>query len=578
MKRALAPLVFAWGFFVFSSVFPPAAWARLSEEEVIKDATPAIASIYAYDEKDSLLGRGTGFFVSSKGELVTNFRVLRRAHRVTVKTFSGEILTVRGMVAENQKFELIKLLVRVRGPTSWLTLADRLPEKGQQVLVVGSTREGAEGVSRGWVSGVQDVPRFGSLVQINVPGSSVQSGSPILDEEGLVVGVVSILHEAQEIHIAVPAYRLGEMEAYSYVVPLSVWSKNTPSVIGTISLSVTDIRVDQNNYYPEGSLEPHELLANGVEAYFLGRYEEAVLALRGALKHKPANPDVHYTLGMAYEALGLWEEALAAYRETVRLEPTYAMAYNSMGISYGALDRWEEALEAFQEAIRLTQTFAEAHANLGSAYRRLHRWPEAEKAYKSAVRLRPDYAEAHFYLGLVYEKLGKPGEAMYAFEEAVKFRPDYAPAHSSLGVVYIRLGRLEKGMGALKEAVRLEPTNGEALSYLGVIYGQLGHYEEEVKTLETAVRYEPFFWKAHSSLGVAYWRGGRVQEALVEFKRALRLKPDDPKAHFYLGLIYLSLGNHGGAMHEYRVLSKLDRARANKLFLLIGGRPNLPTS
>jgi S1-C subfamily serine protease len=127
MRRALVSLVFVWGIFVFSTVFPAQASTRLSVPEVIEISTPAVVSIRVYDERDSLIGQGTGFFVSSKGELVTNFRALRRAHRVLVKTSSGETLTVRGMIAQNQKYELIKLLVRVRVPNSWLPLADRLP-------------------------------------------------------------------------------------------------------------------------------------------------------------------------------------------------------------------------------------------------------------------------------------------------------------------------------------------------------------------------------------------------------------------------------------------------------------------
>lgn len=579
MRRALASLAMAGGILVFSAVVPPPASARLSVSEIVDVTSPAVASIYAYDERDSLIGQGAGFFVSRKGEIVTNFRALRRAHKVVVKTASGETLTVRGMVAQNEKFELIKLLVGVRAPTSWLPLAEGLPEEGQRVVVVGGPGGPSESAPNGWVSAVREVQGFGSLVQITVPGSRITNGSPIVDEEGLVVGVVSVVTEAEDVHLAVPASRIGEMRAYSWVVPVEVWSVRTPSTVGTLSLSVEGVTVERpEGIHPDYHRDPHELLAAGVEAYFQGRYEEAVLALRGSLELKPHSPDAYYTLGMAYEALGYWKDALAAYRETVRLDPSYIMAYNAMGLALGSLDRWKEAEAALREALHLNPSLAEAHANLGAAYRHLGRLDEAKEAYRKAVRLRPDYAEAHFALGVVYEKLDEPAEAMYAFGEAVKFRPDYAPAYSRLGAIYVGLGQKEKGMEALREALRLEPTDGEALTLLGVVYGQQGRYEEEVSTLERAVRYEPFYWEAHSYLGVAYWRAGRAHDALVEFKRALRLKPDDSTAHFYLGLIFLSLGNQGGAMHQYRVLATLDRTKASKLFQLIDGRPLKPTS
>jgi tetratricopeptide (TPR) repeat protein len=537
-----------------------------------------VVSIYAYDKKERLIGQGAGFFVSSRGELVTNFRALRRAHKVLVKTSSGETLSVRGMTAQSDKFELIKLLVKVGAPTFGLPLADRLPEKGQQVVVFGGHSATGREATRGWVSAVRDVPGFGPLLQITAPGASLKNGGPVVDFEGRVVGVVSVFQEAQEVFIAVPGNRVKQMDDYSYVVSMAAWSMGTPSAATTVSLYV-----DGTDYFqvePSQRLwgEPQEILARGVEAYFSGRYEEAVLLIRGALKFYPDNADARYTLGMAYEALGRWPEALAAYRETIRLDPTYAIAHHSMGLAYAGLERWEDAVKAYNEAIRLSPDYAEAYANLGSAYRKLGRWSEASSAYQKAVRLRPDFAEAHFRLGIVYEKLERTGDAIGAFEETVKFRPDFAAAHSSLGALYVKLGRPEEGVEAFREALRLEPGDAEALSYLGAVYGQLGRYQEEVRTLEEAVRYGPFYWKARSNLGVAYWRGGRTHDALVEFQRSLRLKPDDSMAHFYLGLIYLALGNKGGAMQQYRALAKLDREKASKLFLLIGGEASIPAS
>lgn len=578
MRHAPASLALSWGVVLLLACNPYPAEARSSGPDVSSLSTPAVVSIHAFDVKERLIGEGAGFFVSSKGELVTNFRALKRAHEVRVRTSSGETLPVRGMVAQSEKFELIKILVRVRAPSPWLPLAEGLPEKGQKVLILSGPSGGGEGASRGWVSDVRETPGFGSVLQISAPGASLKNGSPVVDYEGRVVGVVSVFQETQDVLIAVPATRVGQMEDYSYVVSMAVWSSATPTVTRTVSLSVDETDLFSGRQQPKLWGEPQEFMARGVEAYFSGRYEEAVCALRSGLRRDPDNPDAHYTLGMAYEALGLRREALAAFRETARIEPTYAMAYHSMGLAYAALERWEEAIRAYQETIRLTPSYAEAYANMGSAFSRLERWPDASSAYQKAVRLRPDFAEAHFRLGLVYEELGRPGDALLAYEEAVKFRPDYAPARSSLGILYVRMGRAEEGKEELVEALRLEPYDAEALSHLGFVYGQLGRYADEVETLERSVRYGPFYWKARSNLGVAYWRAGRARDALVEFKRALRLKPDDATAHFYLGLIYLSLGNQGGAMNQYRALAKLDRDKASKLFILIGDGSSVPAS
>lgn len=76
-----------------------------------------------------------------------------------------------------------------------------------------------------------------------------------------------------------------------------------------------------------------------------GEFEQAVLALQGALKlgYKPA--DANSQLGRAYVRLRKFEEARGALEEAVRLQPSLKEAHYELSRVYARLGRHEEAAE-----------------------------------------------------------------------------------------------------------------------------------------------------------------------------------------------------------------------------------------
>jgi tetratricopeptide (TPR) repeat protein len=50
------------------------------------------------------------------------------------------------------------------------------------------------------------------------------------------------------------------------------------------------------------------------------------------------------------------------------------------------------------------------------------------------------------------------------------------------------------------------------------------------------------------------------------FKQAIKIKPDFAKAYFNLGITYVVLGDKDSALDQYKILEKIDKDLANKLF------------
>ena len=267
----------------------------------------------------------------------------------------------------------------------------------------------------------------------------------------------------------------------------------------------------------------------------LGRYQDAVEALKRAIRIQPDLAEVHYNLGNAYQRLGRYQDAVEPYKQALRIKPDYAEVYDNLGAAYGKLGRWQDAIEAYKQAIKIKPDYADAHYNFGNAYGKLGRWQEAIESYKQAIRIKPDLVEAHYNLGVVYSSLGRSQEAVESYKQAIRIKPDYAEAHYNLGVNYYKLER----------------------------------YQDAIESYKQTIRINPDYAKAYINLGVTYYKLGRYQDAVEAYKQAILIKPDFADVHYILGVAYLVTGDKQSALEEYKILKTLDAEQANKLFDLI---------
>ncbi len=135
---------------------------------------------------------GTGFFISSDGYLVTNYHVVEEAENYSVRTRAG---TLPATLVKADKTNDLALL-KVSGTFAALPLATRPETLGQPVFTIGFPNPEVQGtqpkLTRGEISslaGMQDDPRH---FQISVPVQPGNSGGPLVDLNGNVVGIVSM--------------------------------------------------------------------------------------------------------------------------------------------------------------------------------------------------------------------------------------------------------------------------------------------------------------------------------------------------------------------------------------------------
>lgn len=152
--------------------------------------------------------QGSGFFVRP-GYVATNYHVIERAETTIARLVGTQTTyTVERIVATDERHDLA--IIKVTGDTPpELTLGNSDEVRiGETVYAVGNPI-GLQGtVSRGIVSSMRDFGQNGIRIQIDAPISPGNSGGPVLNEEGEVIGVsVSSIRgiNAQNLNFAIPS-------------------------------------------------------------------------------------------------------------------------------------------------------------------------------------------------------------------------------------------------------------------------------------------------------------------------------------------------------------------------------------
>jgi tetratricopeptide (TPR) repeat protein len=328
-----------------------AAPAQESLPALVRRVKPSVVSVLTYDAKGEPLISGTGFFIRA-GEVITNMHVIRGAHRVEIHTLDGKGRTypVDGALAVDEEADLALLSVDLPAERSRpLTFASALPDEGEQIFVIGNPLRLEGSVSEGIVAAVREVPDLGRIIQITAPVSHGNSGSPLLNMRGQVVGIVTVkVTNGQNINLALGGARITALEKGKLMSFDQVGAKNR---------SATQPELLAELWY-----------RGGIDSLWLGNYDSALNYFETAANRNPRRPETWIQIGYCKVKQGRNDEAIRAYRRALQLKPTSADTYNKLGDAFYYGAHFNEAIDAYRQAARLRPDQAEAYYNLGLAY------------------------------------------------------------------------------------------------------------------------------------------------------------------------------------------------------------------
>lgn len=164
---------------------------RIRQSRVERNKHAMRTQRYPVDPSMVIKSTGTGFFVSSAADVVTNAHVAEPCAAITIDTIDGKSLLAH-LVASDASLDLA-LLKTDPPPPATLWFRANVDFAGQPVSMVGFPDQGMVSILPVTTPGILSGPSFGEggrfAFRADVrPGDS---GGPILDTAGLVVGVVA---------------------------------------------------------------------------------------------------------------------------------------------------------------------------------------------------------------------------------------------------------------------------------------------------------------------------------------------------------------------------------------------------
>lgn len=139
------------------------------------------------------ISTGTGFFFASNGYIATNYHVVVGGKEIVVRDLAGKIYEAT-VVATDKANDLAILKVDGLDFTYLPIRQSSLVRKGESVYTLGFPNIGMQGlegkVTDGIVSSLSGLQGEPNAFQISVPIQSGNSGGPLFDKSGAVVGIV----------------------------------------------------------------------------------------------------------------------------------------------------------------------------------------------------------------------------------------------------------------------------------------------------------------------------------------------------------------------------------------------------
>jgi S1-C subfamily serine protease len=343
MKRRIFPRLLV---LTLALSFASLIHAQETLPALVKRVKPSVVAIATYDASGEALMTGSGFFLAP-GQVVTNLHVIRGAARAEIKTLDGKgkVYPVSGALAIDEEGDLALLgidmpLDRSRGAE----LARELPDEGESIFVIGNPLKLEGSVSDGIVSAVREVPNSYRIIQITAPISHGNSGSPVFNLRGEVLGVVTVkVTNGQNINLAIAAGRVAQLRA------------------GKLQL-LPDLALRSKGDVAESSYR------NGLDSLWLGNYDSAVGYFENAVNKNPKRVDAWVQVGYCRVKQGKNQEAIRAYLQALQLKPEDAEIRNKLGDAYYYAGRLREAIESYTMAKQLEPNNAETFYNLAIAY------------------------------------------------------------------------------------------------------------------------------------------------------------------------------------------------------------------
>jgi thiol-disulfide isomerase/thioredoxin len=230
-----------------------------------------VVQVTATNSAGEVVDLGTGFMVDTKGYVVTNYHVVRRGQAAFVQFRDGSKCKVNGYRALDKQGDIAILeLEKPPKTVQFLPLGSKTtPAQGDGVIAIGHPQGFSFTVTTGIVSAVRKTSELPKEIrdgfhcpdnwiwlQTTAPISSGNSGGPLLDEAGRVVGVNTWVADGQNLGFALCIQHVQDLlaKAPGKTIPLALekYARDEDNPLAKLDPRIEEIvreyRLAENQY------------------------------------------------------------------------------------------------------------------------------------------------------------------------------------------------------------------------------------------------------------------------------------------------------------------------------------------
>ena len=334
----------------------------------------------------------------------------------------------------------------------------------------------------------------------------------------------------------------------------------------------------------------------GQSALAAGRYADAEKAFEKLRQLEPTMAEVHANLGLIYFQERKFEQAIPALRQALKLKPGLTKSDNLLAMSLSEIGHYSEAAPGLDKCLHHstdTEIKRMCGLELQRAYTGLKKDDKAVEVAMQLNRLFPDDPEILYQTGKIYgnfafltmEKLaqvaptsvwkhlaaaeahesqGSYDQAIPEYHEVLKLEPQRPGIHYRIGRSL--LGRYwqrhssEDLTAAEREfelELQIDPANANSAYELGELRRKANRFDEAQQYFERALQHYPDFPEAQLGLAAVLQAKKLNDQAVIHAQRAVAIDPENEVGWYRLAQIQKALGNNAEqekALAEYRRL------------------------
>jgi len=239
-------------------------------------------------------------------------------------------------------------------------------------------------------------------------------------------------------------------------------------------------------------------------------------------------------LGLAFGDAGRGDEAVAALRAAVRLQPTMADAWRALGDHLFAMGDTEGADQAYANHIRnSTRDPRLMEPALALAEGRI---AVAEPLLRNHLKQFPTDVAAIRMLAEIASRIGRYTDAENLLTRCLELAPGFKAARHNYAVVLHRNNKPVEALAQIDQLLAAEPRSPSFRNLKATVLARVGEYDEAIRLYEQLLREYPLQAKVWMSHGHALKTAGRQDDSIAAYRKSIELEPR-------LGEAYWSLAN-----------------------------------